>query len=72
MASDTLKSWFVASNDQKAVYMKDYNWNILHLNSAAKLAALSRDPENLKKLSLNAYLQIFATKMPYLQVFATG
>ena len=24
--------------------------------SAAKLAALSRDPENLKKLSLNAYL----------------
>ena len=39
--------------------------------SAAKLAALSRDPENLKKLSLNAYLQIFATKMPYLQVFAT-
>ena len=41
------------------------------INSAAKLAALSRDPENLKKLSLNAYLQIFATKMPYLQVFAT-
>ena len=40
-------------------------------NSAAKLAALSWDPENLKKLSLNAYLQIFATKMPYLQVFAT-
>ena len=39
--------------------------------SAAKLAALSWDPENLKKLSLNAYLQIFATKMPYLQVFAT-
>ena len=34
--------------------------------SAAKLAALSRDPENLKKLSLNAYLQIFATKMPHL------
>ena len=56
MASDTLKSWFVASNDQKAVYMKDYNWNILHLNSAAKLAALSRDPENLEKLSLNTYL----------------
>ena len=40
-------------------------------DSAAKLAALSRDPANLKKLSLNAYLQIFATKMPYLQVFAT-
>ena len=39
--------------------------------SAAKLAALSWDPENLKKLSLNAYLQIFATKMPYLQIFAT-
>ena len=39
--------------------------------SAAKLAALSWDPENLKKLSLNAYLQVFATKMPYLQVFAT-
>ena len=38
--------------------------------SAAKLAALSWDPENLKKLSLNAYLQIFATKMPYLQIFA--
>ena len=43
----------------------------LAMSSAAKLAALSRDPENLKKLSLNAYLQIFATKMPYLQVFAT-
>ena len=41
------------------------------LVSAAKLAALSWDPENLKKLSLNAYLQIFATKMPYLQIFAT-
>ena len=41
------------------------------LNSAAKLAALSWDPENLKKLSLNAYLQVFATKMPYLQIFAT-
>ena len=40
-------------------------------DSAAKLAALSWDPENLKKLSLNAYLQIFATKMPYLQIFAT-
>ena len=39
--------------------------------SAAKLAALSWNPENLKKLSLNAYLQVFATKMPYLQVFAT-
>ena len=39
--------------------------------SAAKLAALSREPENLKKLLLNAYLQIFATKMPYLQIFAT-
>ena len=42
-----------------------------HTTSAAKLAALSWDPENLKKLSLNAYLQIFATKMPYLQIFAT-
>ena len=41
------------------------------VSSAAKLAALSWDPENLKKLSLNAYLQIFATKMPYLQIFAT-
>ena len=40
-------------------------------NSAAKLAALSWNPENLKKLLLNAYLQVFATKMPYLQVFAT-
>ena len=39
--------------------------------SAAKLAALSWNPENLKKLSLNAYLQVFATKMPYLQIFAT-
>ena len=39
--------------------------------SAAKLAALSWDPENLEKLSLNAYLQVFTTKMPYLQVFAT-
>jgi len=45
--------------------------HFLLLSSAAKLAALSWDPENLKKLSLNAYLQIFATKMPYLQVFAT-
>ena len=43
----------------------------LFQSSAAKLAALSWDPENLKKLSLNAYLQIFATKMPYLQIFAT-
>ena len=41
------------------------------VDSAAKLAALSRDPANLKKLSLNAYLQILATKMPYLQIFAT-
>jgi len=40
-------------------------------SSAAKLAALSWNPENLKKLSLNAYLQVFATKMPYLQIFAT-
>ena len=40
-------------------------------DSAAKLAALSWDPENLEKLSLNAYLQVFATKMPYLQIFAT-
>ena len=46
------------------------NW-VLFLSSAAKLAALSWDPENLKKLSLNAYLQVFATKMPYLQIFAT-
>ena len=38
----------------------------LALNSAARLAALSWDPENLKKLSLNAYLQVFASKMPYL------
>ena len=37
------------------------------LSSAAKLAALSWNPENLKKLSLNAYLQVFATKMPYLR-----
>ena len=40
-------------------------------SSAAKLAALSRNPENHKKLSMNAYLYIFATKMPYLQIFAT-
>ena len=50
-------------------------WKNLHFLSldcsAAKLAALSWDPENMKKLSLNAYLQIFATKMPYLQIFAT-
>ena len=39
--------------------------------SAAKLAALSWDPENLKKLSLNAYLQVFATNVSYLQIFAT-
>ena len=36
--------------------------------SAAKLAALSWDPENLKKLSLNAYLQI-ASKTSFLSIF---
>ena len=30
----------------------------IHPNSAAKLVALSRNPENLKKLSLNAYVSV--------------
>ena len=52
--------------------MKNHNFHqMLHEPVRLKLATLSWNPENLKKLSLNAYLQIFATKMPYLQIFAT-
>ena len=50
--------------------MKNHNFHqMLHEPVRLKLATLSWNPENLKKLPLPAYLQIFATKMPHSQVF---
>ena len=43
--------------------LSDWAWYMDHTSRAVKLAALSRNPENLKKLSLNAYSQIATNRV---------